>query len=286
MLNEEQLRRIVPKMAAARRSAFLPHLNAAMAEAGIDTLPRTAAFIAQLAHESGAFVYMRELWGPTPQQQRYEPVTTLSGRLGNVEAGDGKRYMGRGPIQITGRDNYRRFGALLGVDLEGAPDLAATPEVGFRIAALYWKSRDINTPADAEDFREVTRRINGGLTGYDDRAAYYERARQVLAETGFVAEPVTRGGPRGARRSLPMPPEPLSRGVETIAWEAAEAPAKKTAAPRAPVGKAPARKAPAKEAPIKKASTKKAPGKKARARKAPAGKTPTGKAVAKKRAGR
>jgi predicted chitinase len=260
MLTEEQLRRIVPKMASAKRSAYLPHLNAAMAEAGIDTLLRTAAFLAQLAHESGSFVYMRELWGPTPQQQRYEPVTTLSKRLGNVEAGDGRRYMGRGPIQITGRDNYRRFGALLGVDLEGSPDLAATPEVGFRIAALYWKSRDINAPADAEDFREVTRRINGGLTGYDDRASYYERAKAVFAETGFVAEAVTRGGTRGARRSLPMPAEPLSRGVETIAWEAAEAPKKKPA----PAGKAPAKKVPAKKVPAKRAPAKKAPAAKKR----------------------
>ena len=227
MLTEEQLRRIVPRMNATRRAAYLPHLNAAMAEGSIDTLRRTAAFIAQLAHESGSFVYMKELWGPTDAQRRYEPVTTLARKLGNTEPGDGRRYRGRAPIQITGRDNYRRFGELLGEDLVADPDRAATPEVGFRIAALYWKSRDINTPADAQDFREVTRRINGGFNGLADRSEYYERALQVLAETGFVAEPLTRGG-RRTRKLLPMPPEPLSRGVETIAWAARAA---KKAAP-------------------------------------------------------
>lgn len=217
MLTEDQLRLIVPRMNAAKRATFLPHLNAAMAEAGIDTLLRTAAFIAQLAHESGSFVYMKELWGPTDAQKRYEPETTLSKRLGNVEVGDGKRYMGRGPIQITGRDNYRRFGELLGIDLVGAPDQAATPEVGFRIAALYWHSRGINVPADAEDFREVTKRINGGFNGLEDRTAYYERAKAVLTETGFVAAPLT----RGRKRVTPLPDvEPLDRGVETIAWAA------------------------------------------------------------------
>lgn len=257
MLSEEQLRRIVPRMNAAKRAAFLPHLNAAMAEGGIDTLLRTAAFVAQLAHESGSFVYMKELWGPTDAQRRYEPVTTLARKLGNTRPGDGKRYMGRGPIQITGRDNYRRFGELLGVDLVTDPDRAATPEVGFRIAALYWKSRDISTPADAGDFREVTRRINGGFNGLPDRTDFYERARQVLAETGFVAEPLTRGR-RSPTKPLPMPPEPLSRGVETVAWAAKKTPATKTAAK-----KPAAKKVPAKKAPAKKASAKKAPAGKA-----------------------
>jgi predicted chitinase len=292
MLNEDQLRRIVPRMNAAKRSAFLPHLNAAMAEGGIDTLLRTAAFIAQLAHESGSFVYMKELWGPTPAQRRYEPASSLATRLGNRDPGDGKRYMGRGPIQITGRDNYRRFGELLGIDLVADPDSAATPEVGFRIAALYWKSRDINQAADAEDFREVTRRINGGFNGLADRTEFYERAKQVLAESGFVAEPATRGG-RGTRRVLPMPSEPLSRGVETIAWAAKEPVAvkpvaKKTTAKKTPTKRpTPAKKAPskrvAKKTLAKKTAAKKATAKKVVAKKAAAKKTPARKKVVAKK---
>jgi predicted chitinase len=259
MLTEDQLRRIVPKMRADRVTEFTPHLNAAMAAFSIDSPLRTAAFVAQLAHESGSFVWMKELWGPTEAQRRYEPPSDLARRLGNTQPGDGKRYMGRGPIQLTGRDNYRRFGAALGLDLEGEPDQAATPAVGFRIAGLYWKNRDINTPADAGDIREVTRRINGGFNGLADRTDHYERAKAVLAE-GFVPNPVARGG----ARSAPVPAEPLELGREPGAapvW--AEAPAKKVAAK-----KTPAKKAAAKKAPAKKPAAKKTPA----ARKKPAAK--------------
>jgi putative chitinase len=165
MLTPDQLRRIMPNLAAAKAESLLPHLNAAMAEFGIDTLLRTAAFAAQLAHESGEFRWMEEIWGPTNAQKRYEPQTDLSKRLGNSEAGDGLRFKGRGPIQLTGRSNYSRFGGLLGLDLIGSPTQAAAPEVAFRIAALFWKNRGLNEFAEAGDFREVTRRINGGFNG-------------------------------------------------------------------------------------------------------------------------
>ena len=105
MLTADQLRRIMPNLAAAKAESLLGHLNAAMAEFGIDTLLRTAAFAAQLAHESGEFRWMEEIWGPTSAQKRYEPQTDLSKRLGNSEAGDGLRFKGRGPIQLTGRSN-------------------------------------------------------------------------------------------------------------------------------------------------------------------------------------
>src|SRR5436190_20334643 len=113
MLTAEQLQSIMPRLSAAKNSELLPFLTAAMAEFAIEAPARAAAFLAQLAHESGQFHFMEEIWGPTDAQRRYEPVTKLSHDLGNSEAGDGKRFKGRGPIQLTGRANYKRFGDLL-----------------------------------------------------------------------------------------------------------------------------------------------------------------------------
>ena len=136
---------------------------------------------------------MEEIWGPTPAQRRYEPTTTLSTTLGNTEVGDGRRFKGRGPIQITGRANYRRFGDLLGLSLVDNPDAAALPEVAFRVAGLFWSKKGLNELADRvtpEAFREITRRINGGFNGLAERERFYEAAKSALGVTGPV---VTRG---------------------------------------------------------------------------------------------
>lgn len=217
MLTESQLREIMPNLSAAKLAAFLPHLNKAMSEYGINTMRRAAAFVAQLAHESGEFRWMEEIWGPTAAQRRYEPETTLSKRLGNSAPGDGKRFKGRGPIQLTGRANYQRFGRLLGVDLVADPARAASPEVGFRTAALYWANRGLNELADAENFREITRRINGGFNGLADRQKYFERAKVALAAAFQGPRPAAAPG-RG-RAPMPranVPTEPLTRGFEAI----------------------------------------------------------------------
>jgi len=218
MLTDAQLRQIMPKLAATRAAELLPFLNEAMAAYGIDTLSRTAAFVAQLAHESGEFRWMEEIWGPTAQQRRYEPPGDLATRLGNSEAGDGLRYKGRGPIQITGRFNYGRYGKLLGIDLIVQPELAATPPVAFAIAGLYWQSNKLSALADAGDFVAITKRINGGTHGLQDREAYHAKALAVLAD-GFVASvPATRGAPSAAvprlREGTRL--EPLGRGHEEV----------------------------------------------------------------------
>lgn len=228
MLTDSQLRQIMPNLAADKAAALLPFLNAAMAQHGIDSMLRTAAFIAQLAHESGEFRWMEEIWGPTAAQQRYEPPNDLAKRLGNNEPGDGKRYKGRGPIQITGRFNYRRYGELLGIDLVGQPEQAATPAVAFAVAALFWQSNRLNDLADSGDFVTLTRRINGGTNGLADRQKYHERAKDVLA-LGFEPGPPP-VATRGARRA-PATLEPLSRGHEEIR----KAAPRKAAAKKAPV---------------------------------------------------
>lgn len=196
MIDENQLARIMPNLGATKRAQFFPHLQKAMEEFEINTPLRAAAFLAQLAHESAEFRFMEEIWGPTSAQRRYEPVTTLSRNLGNTEPGDGKRFKGRGPIQLTGRSNYKRFSDLLGIDMISDPLVAATPEVGFRTAGLYWKRNGLNELADKQFFKTITKRINGGFNGLEDRTRYYVRAKNVLL-----------GGSRGGNASSDGDPE-------------------------------------------------------------------------------
>jgi putative chitinase len=214
MLTAEQLQSIMPAVPATRRDALLPFLHAAMTEFAIEAPARIAAFLAQLAHESGQFRFMEEIWGPTPAQRRYEPVSTLATNLGNSEVGDGKRFKGRGPIQITGRANYRRFGDILGTDLVADPARAALPELAFRIAGLFWSKKGLNELADRatpDAFREITRRINGGFNGLEDRQKFYAVARRVL---GVVEGPVTRDAERDLRDAADEPR--FERGHEAI----------------------------------------------------------------------
>ena len=166
---------IMPNLSRVRAFAYLPHLAQAMAERGITTPRRKAAFLAQLALESGELRWMEEIASGAAYEGRTD--------LGNTQPGDGVRYKGRGPIQLTGRANYRAAGKALGIDLENNPQRAAEPDVGFRIAAWFWNSRDLNALADAgtvEAFREITRRINGGYNGWEQRLAYWRRAQSVL----------------------------------------------------------------------------------------------------------
>lgn len=167
-----EVRAIMPRLSRERARTLVPHLVAAMKEADITSPARKAAFLAQLAHESAEFRYMEEIASGQAYEGREE--------LGNTQRGDGVRFKGRGPIQLTGRANYRAAGKALGLPLEEQPELAATPEVGFRTAAWFWTSRGLNALADRGDFREITRRVNGGFNGLDERQAYYQRALGVL----------------------------------------------------------------------------------------------------------
>ena len=153
-----------------------PLLNTAMVRYQIVGPKRIAAFIAQIGHESGQLRYVKEIWGPTKAQARYEGRSDL----GNNQPGDGSRFRGRGLIQITGRDNYMACGGGLGLDLIKQPELLEKPHHACMSAAWFWASRGLNTMADAGQFDKITQRINGGQNGAADRQALYARALKVL----------------------------------------------------------------------------------------------------------
>ena len=127
----------------------------------LDNSLRLIHFLAQLAHESGNFKYMEEIASGAAYEGRKD--------LGNTQVGDGKRFKGRGPIQLTGRANYRRYGQQLGIDFENNPAIVAIPSVGLLVACKFWADNGLNELADKDDVLTITRRINGGLNGFDDR---------------------------------------------------------------------------------------------------------------------
>lgn len=192
-LTADQLKRAMPGITPDRITLYLPFINSALNEFEINTPLRIAAFLAQVGHESGSLRWMEEIWGPTPAQKGYE------GRrdLGNTQPGDGSRYRGRGPIQITGRANYRTYGDLLGFNLVADPEMAATKELAFRIAGAFWKTHELNEMADRGEFERITRKINGGLNGQPDRLARYSAAKAALESSGDGARRTLKKGDSG-----------------------------------------------------------------------------------------
>lgn len=160
----------------ARATIWADPLSAAMALYGIDTPIRQAAFLAQIGHESGRLIYVRELWGPTTAQAGYEGRADL----GNTQTGDGFKYRGRGLIQITGRANYTTAGTALCLDLIGQPQLLEQPDNAALSAAWFWNTHGLNDLVDAGAFETITRRINGGLNGLADRLALWDSAKTAL----------------------------------------------------------------------------------------------------------
>ncbi|MCF5056800.1 glycoside hydrolase family 19 protein [Pseudomonas proteolytica] len=175
-ITEQQLLRILPN-AGRQAGVFVPVLNTAMNKYGIVTPSRIAAFIAQVGHESGQLRYVREIWGPTAQQVGYEGRADL----GNTVKGDGSKYRGRGLIQITGRANYKASGDALDLDLINQPELLEQPQYAAMSAAWFWSTKGLNTLADKGEFVKITRRVNGGLNGLEDRQRLYAQAQKVLA---------------------------------------------------------------------------------------------------------
>lgn len=173
-----QLQRCAIYTRAVRCGEILPHLNASLTEAQVDSPLRLAMYVAQLEHESDHFRTFEEYANGTAYDPAINP--RLAARLGNTEPGDGRRFKGRGAIQLTGRSNYARAGLALGLPLLEHPELAAAPENAFRVAAWFWMANGINAHADKGDIGEATRRINGGLHGLLERTKNYDRACEVL----------------------------------------------------------------------------------------------------------
>jgi putative chitinase len=161
---------------AARAELYAPVIDDACQIFKIDTPARLAAFLAQIGHESGALAYTCELASGDAYEGRAS--------LGNTEPGDGRRYRGHGLIQLTGRHNHRAatnalrpYGA---PDFEAEPDHLSDPRWAAMSAAWYWQAHGCNELADAGDFEAITRAINGGLNGLEDRQQRWERAQAAL----------------------------------------------------------------------------------------------------------
>jgi putative chitinase len=202
-LTKEQLKQLLPK------NKFVDHWYEVLAKLlpdyEIDTPQRIAAFIAQCSHESGGFTTIKENLNYRPESlvrlfskyfdlptaQRYcalpnkqEAIANriYASRMGNGDeaSGDGYKYCGRGLIQLTGKDNYFWFSASLGITPEEASEYMATFEGAAQSACWFWENNKLNQWADAGDILTLTKRINGGTIGLEDRIKHYEHALHVL----------------------------------------------------------------------------------------------------------
>ena len=198
------LREIAPRFrgkTAERQAEIIKEvgqvLQATLEAYEINTRLRIAHFLGQTCHESAGFRTTEEFASGAAYEGRKD--------LGNVKRGDGRRYKGRGLLQLTGRANYAEYGKALGVDLENNPAMAAEPALSLKIACEYWKRRKLNPDCDRDDIRATTRRINGGFNGLEDRSNYIRKAKEALARieaiqlTGAVSDPrpVLRRGSTG-----------------------------------------------------------------------------------------
>jgi putative chitinase len=166
--------RIVMPLASAHADTFVQPFNDAMDIYEINTPLRIAMFLAQTAEESGELRYMREFASGEAYEGRKD--------LGNVHAGDGVKYKGRGLIEITGYDNYQRCSLAVYGDerLLDTPDILEQPSDACMSAGWFWSVNSLNDIADTGDVKAATRKINGGYNGLAEREAYYKRAVDAL----------------------------------------------------------------------------------------------------------
>jgi putative chitinase len=201
VIDQETLDAVKPRTSgskAARQAriiaAIAPILRETLQRYEVNTPLRAAHFLAQIAHESDGLSTTEE----------YASGAAYEGRrdLGNTERGDGKRFKGRGLIQLTGRDNYRKYGARIGIDLIADPDKAADPATSLVLALEYWKHTrgGLNRFADRDDIITITEAINGGRNGLADRRHYLAKAKVAIARR--VAEALAGRQPATARPVL------------------------------------------------------------------------------------
>lgn len=207
MLTGKQFKELFPNCADA--DGWVQAMNEVFPKYGIDGPKRIAAFIAQCGHESGGWRVFEENLnysaksldavfpkyfvkaGRNAEEYARKPEkianVVYAGRMGNTNDGDGFKYRGRGPIQLTGKDNYTAFGRDFGMDLSN-PDIVATDKkISLMSAIWFWNKNSLNTLADAGDIKAMTKRINGGFIGLEDRIHHYEQAMAKLgADAGKV----------------------------------------------------------------------------------------------------
>jgi putative chitinase len=201
ILSKEQLEDLIPK------NSYVEYWHEALSQClpdyDINTPRRVAAFIAQCAHESGGFVFLQEnlnykaeslmrVWPKyfkdlaTAQRYAHNPERianrAYANRMGNGDeaSGDGWRFCGRGLIQLTGKDNYQSFADSIETELEDIPHYLATFEGAVQSACWFWESNNLNKWADAGDITTLTKKINGGKLGLDERMKHYAHALHVL----------------------------------------------------------------------------------------------------------
>ena len=208
MITTDQMKTIIPKMNWEKAQAYLPHMSTVLSNFDIDTPLRKAHFLSQIAHESGGLKYsvenlnysakaLRSVFGKyfktNEMAEKYarKPKKianrVYANRMGNgdEESGDGWKYRGRGLIQLTGKDNYRSFAHDHGADCVNNPDIILDPETALKSACWYWKKRKINAYADADDIHMVTKRINGGTNGLQDRQQYLDSFKHLYQIIGY-----------------------------------------------------------------------------------------------------
>jgi putative chitinase len=202
LITPARIKALCPEADMVILSLAAPAFEEHRAPAYVTTPLRIAHFMAQLAHESAHFKRLHEnlnysakriavIW-PRLAARAAELArnpeklgnAAYGGRMGNgkEETGDGFRFRGRGFIQLTGRYNYRTRGADIGVDLIADPDLAARPDIAARLALSFWRANGCNALADQDDVAAVTRRVNGGLIGLEDRERLTARAKEIFTE--------------------------------------------------------------------------------------------------------
>lgn len=151
---------------------YVCFLNEYCTKYEINTPLRLAAFLAQVGHESGRFRYSEELAKGYAYEYRRD--------LGNTHKGDGVKFKGRGLIQITGRYNYETISKDLGIDFVNNPTLLSSPEYAVLSACWYWDKHKLNALADLGHFRDITKKINGGYNGLEDREKLYAKCKRML----------------------------------------------------------------------------------------------------------
>lgn len=170
---KDKLAIVLPLATKSRIELNFEPLKTGMVKYGITSPLQIAHFIAQLGHESMSFLYTEEIASGAAYEGRSD--------LGNTHAGDGRRYKGRGLIQLTGRANYAAYSKFAGIDYVAQPErLSTDPVVAVDVSCWFWKDRGVDRLAEMDDAKAVTKRINGGFNGLDDRLQNLKRAKAVL----------------------------------------------------------------------------------------------------------